>query len=108
MYSVNLEWYNSLPSNVREALDYASDVTSRQAYAKMPAAEAYSKADMMKSGVQFHKLSSDALAEIIEMAGHQRPEYDEFKIKFAGSLDVFEKLREAAGTINPRYIIDSL
>ena len=108
VYSVNLEWYNSLPSNVKEALDYASDVTSRQAYAKMPAAEAYSKADMMKSGVQFHKLSSDALAEIIEMAGHQRPEYDEFKIKFAGSLDVFEKLREAAGTINPRYIIDSL
>ena len=108
VYSCNLEWYNNLPANVREALDYASDVTSRQAYAKMPAAESYAKADMMKSGVQFHKLSADALAEVIELAGHQRPEYDQFKIKFAGSLDVFEKLREAAGTINPRYIIDSI
>lgn len=108
VYSCNLEWYNNLPANVREALDYASDVTSRQAYAKMPAAESYAKADMMKSGVQFHKLSADALAEVIELAGHQRPEYDKFKVKFAGSLDVFEKLREAAGTINPRYIIDSI
>ena len=63
---------------------------------------------MMKSGVQFHKMTPDALAEVIEMAGHQRPEYDDFKIKFAGSLDVFEKLREAAGTINSRYIIDSI
>ena len=108
VYSCNLEWYNNLPANVREALDYASDVTSRQAYAKMPAAESYAKADMMKSGVQFHKLSADALAEVIELAGHQRPEYDQFKVKFAGSLDVFEKLREAAGTINPRYIIDSI
>ncbi len=62
----------------------------------------------MAAGVKFHKLTPDALAEVIQMAGHQRPEYDEFKIKFAGSLDVFEKLREAAGTINPRYIIDSL
>ena len=108
VYSCNLEWYNNLPANVREALDYASDVTSRQAYAKMPAAESYAKADMMKAGVKFHKLSADALAEVIELAGHQRPEYDQFKIKFAGSLDVFEKLREAAGTVNPRYIIDSL
>ena len=48
--------------------------------AKMPAAESYSKADMMKSGVQFHKMTPDALAEVIEMAGHQRPEYDDFKI----------------------------
>ena len=106
VYSCNLEWYNSLPSDVREALDYASDVTARQAYAKMPAAESYSKADMMKAGVKFHKLSADALAEVIELAD-KRPEYDEFKVKFAGSLGVFEKLREAAGTINPRYIMDS-
>ena len=108
VYSCNLEWYNNLPAGTREALDYASDVTARQAYAKMPAAEAYSKADMMKAGVEFHKLSPDALAEVIELAGHQRPEYDEFKIKFAGSIDTFEQLREAAGTVNPRYIIDSL
>ena len=108
VYSCNLEWYNSLPSDVREGLDYASDVTARQAYAKMPAAESYAKSDMMKSGVKFHKLSGDALAEVIEKAGHQRPEYDAFKKKFAGSLGVFEKLREAANTINPRYIIDSI
>jgi TRAP-type C4-dicarboxylate transport system substrate-binding protein len=108
VYSCNLEWYNSLPSDVREGLDYASDVTARQAYAKMPAAESYAKADMMKSGVKFHKMSADALAEVIEKAGHQRPEYDEFKKKFAGSMDVFEKLREAASTINPRYLIDSI
>ncbi len=108
VYSCNIEWYNGLPLSVREALDYASDVTARQAYAKMPAAESFAKADMMKSGVKFHKLNDDAMAEIMEMGGHQRPEYDDFKIKFAGSLEVFDKLNEAANTINGRYIIDSI
>ena len=83
VYSCNLEWYNNLPANVREALDYASDVTSRQAYAKMPAAESYAKADMMKSGVQFHKLSADALAEVIELAGH-KAKYDQFRTSLLG------------------------
>ncbi len=108
VYSCNLDWYNNLPSNIREGLDYASEVTSRQAYAKMPAAESFAKADMMKSGVKFHNLSKDAMAEIVNLGGHQRPEYDKFKIKFAGSLATFDKLNEAAGEINPRYIIDSL
>ena len=108
VYSCNIEWYNSLPLNVREGLDHASEITSRQAYAKMPAAETYAKADMMKSGVQFHHLSDDAMAEVKELAGHQRPEFDEYKIKFAGSLAAFDKLNEAASQINPRYIIDSI
>ncbi|MCS5595448.1 MAG: TRAP transporter substrate-binding protein [Porticoccaceae bacterium] len=108
VYSCNIDWYNSLSGKVRERLDYASDVTARQAYAKMPAAESFAKADMMKSGVKFHDLSDDAMAEVKKLAGHQRPEYDQYKIKFAGSLANFDKLNEAAQQINPRYIIDSI
>ena len=46
VYSCNLEWFNSLPADVQENIEFASDVTFRQNLAKVPAARAYAMAEM--------------------------------------------------------------
>lgn len=108
VYSCNLEWFNALPKNLQDAVMYASDVTFRQNLAKVPAAFAYGKAELIKSGVKFHQLSDDAMAQFVELGGHQRPEWDSFKTDLAGSLAAFDKMHTAANTLNPRYIVDNV
>ena len=63
--------------------------------------------ELVKSGVQFHSLSADQLGEWQEAGGYQRPEWDEFKIELAGSMDNFAKLEEAAGTQSKYYVHDA-
>ena len=108
VFSCNLEWFNSLPKAVREGIEYASDTTFRQNLAKVPAAFAFSKNQMLAAGAQIHELSDDVQAEFQALAGHQRPEWDGFKKDLAGSIGAFDKLLEASQTVNPRYIVDSV
>ena len=76
VYSMNLEWFNGLPLGVREGIEFAGEITTQQNLAKVPAARGYAMAELRKSGVQFHSLSSDQLAEWREAGGHQRSEWD--------------------------------
>jgi len=108
VYSCNLEWFNALPKPLQDSVMYASDVTFRQNLAKVPAAFAYGKSELSKSGVKFHTLSDDAMAEFKKLGGHQRPEWDSFKKELAGSLGNFDKLITAANTLNPRYVVDNV
>ncbi len=98
VYSCNLEWFQSLPADVQEGVEFASEVTFRQNLAKVPAAFAYASSEMRKAGVQIHELSEDQIAAFRELAGHQRPEWDEWKVKLAGSMENFEKMLEASQT----------
>ncbi|MEM6670343.1 MAG: TRAP transporter substrate-binding protein [Pseudomonadota bacterium] len=107
VYSCNLEWYNSLPSDVQEGIDFASEITSAQNLAKVPAARNYAMAELRKSGVEFHSLSSDELAEWQDAGGYQRSEWDGFKTELAGSMDAFDKMVEAAGTMGRYYVHDA-
>ena len=107
VYSCNLEWFNSLPGDVKEGIEVASEITSHQNLAKVPAARNYAKAELTKSGVEFHSLSDEQLAEWKEAGGYQRKEWDSFKTDLAGSLDVFAKLEEAAGTMGRYYVHDA-
>ena len=107
VYSCNLEWFNSLPGDVKEGIEVASEITSHQNLAKVPAARNYAKAELTKSGVEFHSLSDDQLAEWKEAGGYQRKEWDGFKTELAGSMDVFAKLEEAAGTKGRYYVHDA-
>ena len=107
VYSCNLEWFNSLPGDVKEGIEIASEITSHQNLAKVPAARNYAKAELTKSGVEFHSLSDDQLAEWKEAGGYQRKEWDGFKTELAGSMDVFAKLEEAAGTKGRYYVHDA-
>ncbi|MEO1701991.1 MAG: TRAP transporter substrate-binding protein [Pseudomonadota bacterium] len=107
VYSMNLEWFNSLPSDVQEGLEFAGEVSAQQNLAKVPAARAYAMSELTKSGVEFHSLSADQLAEWQEVGGYQRAEWNEFKVDLAGSMDVFAKLEEAAGTMGRYYVHDA-
>ena len=107
VYSCNLEWFNSLPGDVQKGIEVASEITSHQNLAKVPAARNYAKAELTKSGVEFHSLSDDQLAEWKEAGGYQRKEWDSFKTELAGSMDVFAKLEEATGTMGRYYVHDA-
>ncbi|MEO0542612.1 MAG: TRAP transporter substrate-binding protein [Pseudomonadota bacterium] len=107
VYSMNLEWFNSLPSDVQEGLEFAGEVSAQQNLAKVPAARAYAMSELTKSGVEFHSLSADQLGEWQEVGGYQRAEWDEFKTDLAGSMDVFAKLDEAASTMGRYYVHDA-
>ena len=107
VYSMNLEWFNSLPSDVQQGIEFAGDVTAQQNLAKVPAARAYAMSELTKAGVEFHSLNSDQLSEWQEAGGYQRSEWDEFKVELAGSMAAFDKLVEAAGTMGRYYVHDA-
>ncbi|MEO0623516.1 MAG: TRAP transporter substrate-binding protein [Pseudomonadota bacterium] len=107
VYSCNLEWFNALPGDVQEGIEFASEITSQQNLAKVPAARNFAMAELRKSGVEFHALSADQLAEWEAAGGYQRSEWDSFKTELAGSMDAFDKLVEAAGTQARNYVHDA-
>ena len=107
VYSCNLEWFNALPTDVKDGIEFASEITAQQNLAKVPAARNYAMAEMGKAGVQFYSPSADELAEWAKAGGYQRSEWDGFKKDLAGSLDTFGKLEEAANTQGRLYVHDA-
>jgi TRAP-type C4-dicarboxylate transport system substrate-binding protein len=106
-YSVNLEWYNTLDSGMKEAIDWASEMTFHQNLAKVPSSRTFAMAEMRKSGVEFHSLTEDQLAEWKAAGGFQRSEWDPFKVELAGSMEAFDRMVEAAGTRGRYYVHDA-
>ncbi len=96
VYSCNLKWFRSLPANVQKGIDFASEITFQQNLAQVPASRAYAMAEMAAAGVQFYTPTEDELAQWVKACGAQRPEWNDVKIQLAGSLDSFERMREAA------------
>jgi TRAP-type C4-dicarboxylate transport system substrate-binding protein len=107
VYSVNLEWFNSLPTDVKEGIEFAGEVTQQQNLSKVPSARSYAMSQLVKNGVEFHSLSEDQLAEWKDVGGYQRSEWDSFKTELAGSMDTFSRLEEAAGTRAKYYVHDA-
>ena len=107
VYSVNLEWFQSLSSDVQEGIEFAGEMTAHQNLAKVPSARAYAMAELSKAGVQFHSLTEDQLAEWQAAGGYQLPDWDQFKLDLAGSMEVFAQLEEAAGTQGRYYVHDA-
>ena len=107
VYSMNLEWFNALPADVKEGIEWAGEMTTHQNLAAVPSARSYAMAELTKAGVEFHSLTSDQLAEWQAAGGYQRSEWDEFKVELAGSMETFAKLEEAAGTMGRYYVHDA-
>ncbi len=107
VYSINLEWFDSLPMDVKEGIEFAGEVTQQQNLSKVPSARAYAMSQLIANGVEFHSLSEDQLAEWKEAGGYQRSEWDSFKTELAGSMDAFAKLEEAADTRAKYYVHDA-
>jgi TRAP-type C4-dicarboxylate transport system substrate-binding protein len=106
VYSCNLAWFESLPKDVQEGIDFASEVTFAQNLAQVPASRAFAMAEMAKAGVKFYAPTKDELAQWAAAAGQQRKEWDEWKIKLGGSIANFDKLLEAANTPSRHYVHD--
>ena len=107
VFSCNLEWFAGLPRDVQDGIEFASEITSQQNLATVPAARAYAAAELAKSGVQFHSLSQDQLALWQAAGGYKRAEWDSFKIDLAGSMAAFEALEEGANTPSRYYVHDA-
>lgn len=107
VFSCNLEWFNSLPADVQEGVEIGSAITAQQNLAKVPSARNYAMYELRKSGVEFHSLSDDQLAEWQAAGGHQNADWDSFKVELAGSMEQFDKLNEAASTRGQFYVHDA-
>lgn len=107
VYSCNLEWFNGLPGDVQEGIEWAAEMTAHQNLAKVPSARSYAMAELRKAGVEFHRLTSDQLSEWQAAGGYQRSEWDQFKVDLAGSMDAFAKLEDAANTPSRFYVHDA-
>lgn len=107
VYSCNLEWFNSMPANIQDGIMEAAEITRHQNLSKVPSARNYAMAELRKSGVEFHSLSDDQLAEWKATGGYQLAEWDNFKTELAGSMETFSKLEEAAGTMGQYYVHDA-
>ncbi len=107
VFSCNLKWFNSLPADVQEGIDFASEITAQQNLAKVPAARNYAMAELRKSGVEFHSLTEEQLGEWKAAGGYQKSEWDSFKVDLAGSMDAFNSLEEAASTQGRSYVHDA-
>ena len=107
VFSMNLEWFNGLPQDVQDGIMFAGEITSQQTLAKVPAARAFAMSELVKSGVEFHSLTDDQLAEWKAAGGYQRSEWDQFKTDLAGSMDAFARLEEGANTQSRYYVHDA-
>lgn len=106
VYSCNLKWLESLPAKVREGVEFAGEVTMRQNLAKVPAARAFAMAELAKSGVEFYVPTAEEKKQWVEKCGAQLPAWDDIKKELAGSLSLFDKLKEAANTPGDFYVHD--
>jgi len=107
VYSCNLEWFSGLPGDVQDGIVFASDITTQQNLAKVPAARNYAMAEMRAAGVQFYSPSASELEAWVDAGGYQRSEWDTFKTELSGSLGTFAKLEEAANTQGRLYVHDA-
>ncbi len=106
VYSCNLKWFKSLPQDIQDAIDYASDVTMRQNHAKVPAARAYAMAELAKVGVDFYVPTASEKEQWVKASGAQLPAWDGIKKELIGSLSKFDTLFDAANTQGSYYIDD--
>ena len=107
VYSVNAEWFNSLPKDVQEGIEFAGEMNTQQNLAKVPAARAFAMSELRKAGVEFHSLTPDQLAMWEAAGGYQLSEWDSFKTELAGSMDAFNKLAEGAMQQSRFYVHDA-
>lgn len=98
MFAANAKWYSALSDGQRKAFDDASALTQVQTFAQIEPARNEAMRIMQANGCAFHRLTDAEYKQWVEACGEQRKEWDQFKIKLAGSLENFEKYKKAANT----------
>lgn len=98
VYSCNLAWLRSLDKKTRDGVERGAYITFLQNMSQAPASREYAMTDMASAGVKFYTPTDDEIEQFKAKGGAERKEWDSFKKKLVGSIDAFEKLREAANT----------
>lgn len=106
MFACNLAWFQALPKAVQTQFEEAGEKTLAQTWEQLPKALDLSMQEMKKLGVQFYAPTSAERKQWVDAAGHQRPEWNAFKIKLAQSLDNFDKLHAAADVKGKYTVVD--
>jgi len=106
VYSCNMKWFKGLPADVQEGIEFASEITSRQNLAKVPAARNYAMAEMAKAGVEFYVPTEQEKEQWVAKSGAHLPAWDDIKKELVGTLAKFDELAEAANTFNGYYVHD--
>jgi len=107
IYFCSLEWFNRLSQPLKEAIEFASEMTMRQNHAKVPSARAHAEMQMSKAGIVLHRLSSDEKAQWIDKVGSQHDMWNDVKQNLAGSVRKFDEFKEAADSTGNYYISDN-
>ena len=98
MFAANAGWYKALSDGQRKGFDDAVAKTMIETFAQLEPARKEAMKQMAAGGCAFHTLSDSEYKLWVDACGEQRKEWDEFKIKLAGSMDNFEKFKKAANT----------
>lgn len=106
MFACNAAWHAALSDAQRKAFDEAASRTQIETFAQIEKARAESMKIMAANGCVFHVPTADEMKLWVEACGEQRKDWDEFKIKLAGSLDKFESFKKAANTKGPITVSD--
>ena len=107
MFAANAGWYKSLNDSQRRGFDDAVAKTQLETFAQLEPARNEAMRQMAANGCAFHQLSADEMKQWVDACGEQKKEWDEFKVKLAGSLDNFEKFKKAANTKGPITVSDA-
>jgi TRAP-type C4-dicarboxylate transport system substrate-binding protein len=106
MFAANFNWYQALPDAVKSAFDTASEKTQIETFAQIEKSRAESMKILSAAGVKFYNPTPDEFRQWVETCGEARKEWDEHKIKLAGSIDNFNRFKEAANTKGPITVGD--
>lgn len=106
MFAANFNWYQALPDAVKSAFDTASEKTQIETFAQIEKSRAESMRILSTAGVKFYNPTPDEFRQWVETCGEARKEWDEHKIKLAGSIDNFNRFKEAANTKGPITVGD--
>jgi len=106
MFAANAGWYNQLNPDLKSAFDLAAAKTQAESFAQIAKARANAIAILKKGGAQIAVPTAAEYKQWVEACGEQRKEWNDFKVKLAGSIDTFERLKEAANTKGPITVGD--
>jgi TRAP-type C4-dicarboxylate transport system substrate-binding protein len=106
MFAANAGWYNQLNPDLKSAFDLAAAKTQAESFAQIAKARANAIAILKKGGAQIAVPTAAEYKQWVEACGEQRKEWNDFKVKLAGSLETFERLKEAANTKGPITVGD--
>lgn len=106
MFAANANWYNQLNPDLKSAFDLAAEKTQLESFVQIAKARANAIAILKKGGAQIAVPTTGEYKQWVDACGEQRREWNDFKVKLAGSIENFERLKEAANTKGPITVGD--